>query len=90
MNIDIGETPLVLIAPDGNVGEKPKPSAKARSFCIHEQTMWSRLCLRRLVNNSGLPQEALIDVGNDHWLSDPESLEAMLKVCERLVRKGSE
>jgi hypothetical protein len=36
-------------------------------------------------NNSGLPPDALIDVGNDHWLSDPEPLQAMLEAWERLV-----
>lgn len=40
----------------------------------------------KLVKNSGLPPEALIDVGADHWLSDPEPLEVMLDACEQLVR----
>jgi hypothetical protein len=35
-----------------------------------------------LVRNSGLPTSALIDVGNDHWLAGPESLEAMVAACE--------
>jgi hypothetical protein len=39
----------------------------------------------QLIKNSGLSPEALIDVGNDHWLSDPRSVEAMLKACESLV-----
>ena len=43
MNIDIGETPLVLMCPDGNVGGKPQPSANRRPFCIREQMTWSRL-----------------------------------------------
>ena len=34
-----------------------------------------------LVRNSGLPAEALIEVGTDHRLADPEPLEAMLKAC---------
>ena len=36
-----------------------------------------------LVANSGLPTTALIEVGSDHWLNDPESLGAMLAACER-------
>ena len=35
-----------------------------------------------LVRNSGLPKSALIEVGNDHRLADPEPLKAMLEACE--------
>jgi hypothetical protein len=37
-----------------------------------------------LFRNSGLPASALIEVGNDHRLADPEPLEAMLRACEGL------
>jgi hypothetical protein len=37
-----------------------------------------------LVRSSGLPPSALIEVGTDHRLADPESLRAMLRACERL------
>lgn len=35
-----------------------------------------------LVRSSGLPASALIEVGVDHRLADPEPLERMLKACE--------
>jgi hypothetical protein len=35
-----------------------------------------------LVKNSGLPASALIEVGTDHRLADPEPLAAMLMACE--------
>jgi hypothetical protein len=35
-----------------------------------------------LVRNSGLPESALIEVGIDHRLADPEALRAMLRSCE--------
>ncbi len=35
-----------------------------------------------LIENSGPPESALIEVGNDHRLADPEPLEAMLAACE--------
>jgi alpha-beta hydrolase superfamily lysophospholipase len=35
-----------------------------------------------LVRNSGLPMSALIEVGTDHRLADPEPLKAMLEACE--------
>ncbi len=34
-----------------------------------------------LVRISGLPASALIEVGDDHRLADPEPLEAMLRAC---------
>jgi hypothetical protein len=38
---------------------------------------------RELVRNSGLPDEALIVVGDDHRLADPGPLRAMRDACER-------
>jgi hypothetical protein len=34
-----------------------------------------------LVRNSGLSSSALIEVGDDHRLADPEPLAAMLRAC---------
>lgn len=36
-----------------------------------------------LAKASGLPASALVEIGSDHRLADPEPLEAMLKACER-------
>ena len=38
---------------------------------------------REFLRNSGLPESALIVVGQDHRLADPESLGKMLEACER-------
>ena len=38
---------------------------------------------RELVRASGLPESALVVVGSDHRLADPEPLKAMLGACER-------
>jgi fermentation-respiration switch protein FrsA (DUF1100 family) len=35
-----------------------------------------------LVRTSGLPASALVEVGGDHRLADPEPLAAMLQACE--------
>ena len=35
-----------------------------------------------LVQNSGLPSTALVEVGSDHRLADEESLGKMLEACE--------
>jgi len=37
-----------------------------------------------LIRNSGLSESTLIEIGTDHRLADPEPLEMMLRVCERL------
>jgi hypothetical protein len=36
-----------------------------------------------LVRNSGLPASALVEVGDEHRLADPEPLRRMLEACER-------
>ena len=35
-----------------------------------------------LVRNSALPASALVEVGDDHRLADPEPLRKMLEACE--------
>jgi hypothetical protein len=35
-----------------------------------------------LIANSGLPSSALIEIGNDHRLADPEPLAKMLEALE--------
>ena len=44
---------------------------------------------RELLRNSGLPESALIRVGYEHRLADPESLKAMLEVVGRATLPGS-
>ena len=39
------------------------------------------------IENSGLPDSALIEVGNDHRLADDEPLEAMLEACEKTEKQ---
>jgi hypothetical protein len=41
------------------------------------------------VRASGLPESALIVVGTDHRLADPEPLKAMLVAVERAYRGGT-
>lgn len=40
---------------------------------------------RELVRASGLPELALLVVGNNHRLADSEPLKAMPKACERVA-----
>lgn len=41
-----------------------------------------------LLRNSDLPESALIVLGQDHRLADPDSLMAMLEAAERMAAQG--
>lgn len=84
MNIESGETPLVLLCPAWKkfgVVSTVKPDTKILHSRADDVVPFASS--EELVRNSGLPTSALIEVGNDHRLADPEPLAAMLKACER-------
>ncbi len=89
MNIDSGSTPLVLLCPAwkrwGTVKE-----AKPGTVILHSEgdDVIPIAESGELVRASGLPESALVVVGNDHRLADPEPLQAMLAACERAVLRG--
>jgi alpha-beta hydrolase superfamily lysophospholipase len=84
MNIDSGDTPLVLLCPAwkkwGSATTVKKNTtilhSRADDVVPFEDT-------EELIANSGLPAEALIEIGNDHRLADPEPLALMLEACEQ-------
>ena len=84
MNIDSGDTPLVLLCPAwkrwGQV-----TTVKANTTVLHSRAdkVIPFAESEELIRNSRLRESALIEVGNDHRLADAESLRAMLKRCER-------
>lgn len=87
MNIDSGDTPLVLLCPAWNnwgTVTKLKPQATILHSCKDDVIPFSDS--EELVAQSGLPPEMLIEVGDDHRLADPEPLKAMLEACERLTQ----
>lgn len=86
MNLQSDGTPLVLLCPAW------KKFGTARTVKPGTVIMHSRADdvvpfadSEELVRNSGLPGSALIEVGTDHRLADPEPLMAMLDACERRV-----
>jgi hypothetical protein len=86
MNIDSGSTPLVLLCP----AWKRWGSAKVvigRTVILHSKTdeVIPFADSQVLWRNSGLPLGALIEVGTEHRLADPESLEKMLWAVEKAV-----
>jgi hypothetical protein len=82
MNMSVGDVRLVLLCPAwkkfGN-----RRTVKAGTIILH-----SRLDdvvpfgdSEELIRNSSLPRHSLIEVGSDHRLADPDSLQAMLRAC---------
>jgi hypothetical protein len=59
----------------------------ARSSCTPEPTDVVPFADSDLVRKSGLPASALMEVGSDHRLADPEPLKTMLDACERATRR---
>jgi alpha-beta hydrolase superfamily lysophospholipase len=88
MNLDSGSTPLVLLCPAWKrwgTNSTVRPGtvilhSEADDVIPIEES-------RELARASGLPELALIVVGNDHRLAEPEPLRAMLGACERAVHQ---
>lgn len=82
MNIRSGDTPLVLLCPAWKRWGSAR-TVKKNTVILHSRAddTIPFADSEELVRNSELPTSALIEVGNDHRLADPESLEAMLRAC---------
>ncbi|MHC2069756.1 hypothetical protein ACYFX5_19975 [Bremerella sp. T1] len=82
MNIESGKTPLVLLCPAWKNWGTVR-ILKANSVILHSRKddVIPFADSEDLVANSGLPPSALLEVGNDHRLADPESLQAMLRAA---------
>lgn len=85
MNIRSGSTPLVLLCPAWKRWGSVK-QAKPGTVILHSEAddVIPFAESRELVQASGLPENALIVVGDDHRLADPEPLIAMLAACENV------
>ena len=83
MNIDSGDTPLVLLCPAWKTwGTATK--VKTNTTILHSEADETVPIAdsRELLKNGGLPESALIVVGTEHRLAHKESLEAMVKAVE--------
>lgn len=89
MNIDSGDTPLVLLCPAWRNWGKAT-TVKPQTTILHSRAddVIPFTDSEELVANSGLPPETLVEVGDDHRLAAPEPLKAMLEACERLGNKS--
>jgi hypothetical protein len=88
MNLDSGDTPLVLLCPAWKKYGKAR-TVKENSTILHSRAddVVPFSDSEALVRNSGLPASVLIEVGNDHRLADPEPLKKMLEACEGVARR---
>jgi hypothetical protein len=83
MNIDSGEAKLVLMCPawkNWGTAKTVRPGTRILHSGADDVIPFADS--EEMVRNSGLPASTLIEVGCDHWLADPESLEKMLRACE--------
>jgi len=82
MNISSGDAKLVLLCPVWKKWGTAK-TVKPGTVILHSRAddVVPFADSEELVKKSGLPASALIEVGSDHRLADPEPLEAMLTAC---------
>ena len=83
MNINSGEAKLVLLCPAWKRHGTAR-TVKPGTVILHSKAddVVPFADSEELVKNSGLPASALVEVGTDHRLADPEPLAAMLRACE--------
>ncbi len=86
MHLDSGDTPLVLLCPAWKRYGTAR-SVKKGTTILHSRAddVVPFADSEELIHNSGLPATALVEVGRDHRLADPEPLAAMLRACEGAV-----
>ena len=82
MSIDSGAAKLVLLCPAWKKFGSMK-TVKPGTVIFHSRAddVVPFADSEELIRNSRLPANALIEVGNDHRLADPEPLAAMLRTC---------
>lgn len=89
MNIDSGDTPLVLLCPAWKKwGTATTVQPQAMILHSRGDDVVPFDDSEELVKNSQLPPETLIEVGNDHRLADPEPLKTMLDSIGEVVRRS--
>jgi hypothetical protein len=79
MNIDSGDTPLVLLCPAWRNWGTAK-TVRPDTVILHSRAD-DVIPFTDSEELSRISGAALIEVGSDHRLADPEPLAAMLRVC---------
>jgi len=88
LNTNSGDTPLVLICPAWKRWGTVR-IAKQKTVILHSRAddTVPFADSEELVAISGLPAEALVEVGTDHRLADPEPLKKMTEAVEMAGRR---
>jgi hypothetical protein len=83
MNVNSGDARLVLLCPAWRKWGSAR-TVKSDTVILHGRAddVVPFADSEELVRNSGLPATALVEVGRDHRLADPEPLATMLRACE--------
>jgi alpha-beta hydrolase superfamily lysophospholipase len=86
MNIESGDARLALLCPAWRKWGTAR-TVKPGTVILHSRAddVVPFADSEELARNSGLPASALVEVGDNHRLADPEPLEAMLKTCEGMA-----
>jgi hypothetical protein len=90
MNIKSGSAKLVLLCPAWKKWGTAR-AVQPGTVILHSRAddVVPFADSEELVRNGGLPASALVKVGTDHRLSDPEPLAEMLRACEATdTRRG--
>jgi alpha-beta hydrolase superfamily lysophospholipase len=89
MNLASGSTPLVLLCPAWRRWGQAR-TVKPRTVILHAEAdeVIPIADSRQLVRDSGLSDSALVVVGSDHRLAEPDPLRMMLAACASAVSKG--
>lgn len=82
MTLQVGDTRLVLMCPAWKKFGSAR-SVKPGTVILHSRAddVVAFSDSEELIRNSNLPQNSLIEVGSDHRLADPESLQTLLRAC---------
>ena len=83
VNLESGSARLVLICPawkKWGTAQTVKPGTRILHSPADDVVPFADSV--ELLANSGLPEGALIEVGQDHRLADPEPLETLLRAVE--------
>jgi hypothetical protein len=86
LNLVSGDTPLVLLCPAWKrwgTAKTVKPNTVILDSRADDEVPFAHS--EELVEEGGHPTWTLIEVGSDHRLADPESLETMLGAIETAV-----
>lgn len=91
VNMNSGDTPLVLLCPAWRNWGTVK-AVKLNTIILHsrQDDVIPFADSEELASHSRLPSNALVEVGADHRLADPEPLQTMIDACRRLVGRTSD